>query len=167
MNKKKHIILISGEANTGKTNTMASIYRKMFKLQREHIFIRYVENKKNTNELEIKEGSVEIQDFIAVFKLRNGKIIVLISKGDVCNEFIDDWLYVKKFEADLLVVTERISPRTHPIYDYIHNQLQDEADIKLHINTLLHGIDYIHNAELLCEMEETISDAVLGYISKI
>lgn len=158
---KKSIILVSGEENSGKSNTIALVYRKLLKSHVNHLFINN-ENREGIYSCkdEIKTAYLENNDFIAVFKFENGKVIAVISSGDDIEYFNENYERVKEYNPDMLILTERIFPRKRPIYNYINDDLaKDGFEIKLHLLTSL-------NAEHNLEMEETISDVILFYLNK-
>ena len=127
--KRKQIILISGLANAGKTNTVAMLYQILAAQILAHEF--------NGIEVESSQinGIVSEFDFNARFTLKNGKTLVLISRGDGLADFQTD---IKNFcDADIFVATERISPRKRPIFDYILRELYPQNfRLALHFNLL-------------------------------
>lgn len=153
--KKRQIILISGLANVGKTNTVAMLYRNLAAQYLSHEF-----NREKVDSSQIS-GIVSEFDFNAKFILKNGKTLVLISRGDYVEDTKTD---IKDFyNADIFVITEQISPRKRPVFDYILNELYSQNfRLALHFN-LLRSEDSSERTE----MQTNIVDCILSILNKL
>ena len=151
--KKRQIILISGVANAGKTNTVAMLYRILAAQNLVHEFNGIEVNSSQIN------GIVSEFDFNARFTLKNWKTLVLISRGDGLVDFQTD---IKNFcDADIFVATEQVSPRKRPIFDYILNELYPQNfRLALHFN-LLRSEDRAETTE----MQTNIVNCIVSVLS--
>ena len=153
--KKRQIILISGLANVGKTNTVAMLYRNLAAQYLAHEF-----NREKVNSSQIS-GIVSGFDFNAKFTLKNGKTLVLISRGDYIEDTKAD---IKEFcDADIFVITEQVSPRKKPVLDYILSELYPQNfRLALHFNLLKR-----EDMSETTEMQTNIVDCIVGVLSKL
>ena len=148
--KKKDIFLISGTQNSGKTNTICLLYLKLSEWVSQHEF-----NGATVNSSQISYPTKD--DFVAVFKLKNGQRIGIISAGDYLNSFINSFDAIKN-SIDILICASRSKNTEGSVYNFIVERIQLEGfELKLNFST--------YPTDNKTQMQDNISNAILNFLT--
>lgn len=148
--KNKDIFLISGTQNSGKTNTACLLYLKLSKQVSQHKF----------NTITVKSSQISYptkDDFVAIFNLKNGQRVGIISAGDYLNSFINSFNAIKN-SIDVLICTSRSKNTVGSVYNFIVEQIQSEGfELKLNFTT--------YPTDNITQMQDNIVNIILKYLN--
>ncbi|MFP9097993.1 hypothetical protein ACLI09_02970 [Flavobacterium sp. RHBU_24] len=140
----RNILVIRGSRDGGKSTTAAYIYNELVTLcVEEHRFKNWPRNEKfittNTSNLQYNSHN-ELIDFVAIFEI-NGKIVVIISRGDVPDDLeqdIKDLLTKHKVNFDILICCARLrnvpNSTRRKIQDIFKENIEDFTTAKSNTN---------------------------------
>lgn len=151
----KDVILVSGQANSGKSSTLRMLYTQLCAIQPEHTF-----NGNEVSGCQISDFSYG-HDFFAVFSSINGKRIGIASNGDYKEEF-ERVFGIIKDKIDILVCVSRSIDVSGSVREYIFNSLPQEGfSVKFNLTTFPCANDDEKTA-----MESNISDLIISSLTK-
>lgn len=150
----KDVILVSGQANSGKSSTLRMLYTRLCAIQPEHTF-----NGKEVPRCQIPDSSYE-DDFFAVFSSINGKRIGIASNGDYKGEF-ERVFSIMKDEIDILICASRSVNTAGSVREYIFNSLPQQGfKVKFNLNTF-----FCIEADRI-PMRSNICDLIILHLTK-
>lgn len=137
------IIVLSGQAHSGKTTTMRRLFERLRNLQ--DVVVRF-------------EDINPAEDFIAIIEI-NGRRIGLISHGDYLEVFTDQFNEISRHNVDVLICASRSKNRDNSVYNFLFENLPQGNRVVLCLSTFpTNNLDMMSN---------NISQVILSYLNEM
>ena len=136
------IIVLSGQAHSGKTTTMRRLFERIRDSQ--DVVVRF------------ESGFNQGGDFIAIIEV-SGRTIGFISGGDYIDDFRNQFNEISRHNVDVLICASRSKNRDNSVYNFLFENLPEGNRVVLCLSTF--------PTDNLDMMSNNISEAIILYLN--
>lgn len=138
------IIVLSGQAHSGKTTTMRRLFERFRDSQ--DVVVHF------------ESGFNQGGDFIAIIEV-SGRTIGFISGGDYIDDFRNQFNEISRHNVDVLICASRSKNRDNSVYNFLFENLPQGNRVVLCLSTFpTNNLDMMSN---------NISQAILSYLNEM